>query len=114
MKKKLFAVLLAGMISISYSIIVEAATITIKKPEIQFNSDQEESALSKKMNEWEKAKQDAKAKQEQREQKLKDKKKEWEKAKQEAKAEQERKKQEAKAKQEQRQNAIKSFKDSFK
>ena len=89
MKKTILTGLLIGFISFAYSSFANAATVTFTKPTVQVNTSQEESALSKKMQEIEKKQAEAKAKQEQRQA-------------------------EAKAKQEQRQNAIKSFKDSFK
>lgn len=100
MRKAILTGLLMGFISFAYGSFANAATVTFTKPTVQVNTSQEESALSKKMQEIEKKQAEAKAKQEQRQAEIK--------------AKQEQRQAEAKAKQEQRQNAIKSFKDSFK
>lgn len=100
MSKKLLTILLAGIVTISYACVGKAATVTFTKPTIKVETKQEESELSKKINKTksdiEKAKSDAKAQQEANK-----------------KAAEERKK-EAEARQKQRQDAINSFKDSFK
>ncbi len=100
MKKTILTGLLIGFISFAYSSFANAATVTFTKPTLKVNTNQEESAISKKMKEIEQKQTEAKARQEQRQAEIK--------------AKQEQRQAEAKAKQEQRQNAIKSFKDSFK
>ena len=100
MKKIILNSLLLGIIVLSYNMAVNAATVTFTKPTIKVETKQEESELSKKINKTktdiEKAKADAQAQQEANK-----------------KAAEERKKA-AEAKQKQRQDAINSFKDSFK
>ncbi len=100
MKKVIITALFLGMVGFYCGISANAATVTFTKPTINVDTNQEESALSKKINQTksdiEKAKADSQAKQEARKQ-----------------AAEERKKV-AEEKQKQRQDAIKSFKDSFK
>ncbi len=89
MKKLALALSLIGIIGLSYCTVAHAASITVTKPSIQLNTDNEESAVSKKIKEVEQSKNELKAKQAQKEK-------------------------EAKEKRQQRKDAIDSFKDSFK
>lgn len=95
MKKALLTLALTGIITLSYSGVANALDLNITKPTVTVDTKNEESALSKKMQEWEKAKNDAKEQQEAL-------KKDIEKA-----------KADAKAKQEQRKEAFDNFKNSF-
>lgn len=100
MKKVIITALFLGIVGFYINTAANAATVTFTKPTINVDTNKEESALSKKINQTkediEKAKAESAAKQEARK-----------------KAAEERKKA-AEAKQKQRQDAINSFKDSFK
>ena len=106
MKKALLTLALTGIITLSYSGVANALDLNITKPTVTVNTKKEESALSKKMQEWEKAQADAKAKQDAN-------KKAWEKAKADSKAQQEANKKAAKQRQEQRKEAFDNFKKSL-
>ena len=118
MRKLLLALSLAGIIGLSYCTVANAASFTITKPSIQVNTDQEESAISKKMKEIEQAKKDAEARQAQREKAAKAKQEAFknniEQMKKDAEEQQAQREKAAKAKQQQRKDAINSFKNSFK
>jgi len=63
MKKALLTLALTGIITLSYSGVANALDLNITKPSVTVDTKKEESTLSKKMQEWEKTKADAKAKQ---------------------------------------------------
>ena len=116
MKKSLLTIVILSAIFMVYCNVANAATVTFTKPSIQVNQD--ESILEKKKQEYQ-AKKEAQqkaneAKKQQFQNEINKTKADIEKSKQEAKANQEKKAAEAKAKQKQRQDAINSFKDSFK
>lgn len=100
MKKTVITILFLCIVGFYLNTAANAATVTFTKPTIKVDTNKEETAFSKKINqtreEIEKAKAESEAKQEER------------------KKAAEEKKKEAEAKQKQRQDAIKSFKDSFK
>ena len=100
MKKTVITILFLAIVGFYLNTAANAATVTFTKPTINIDTNKEESAQSKKKKQTkediEKAKAESAAKQEERK-----------------KAAEERKKA-AEAKQKQRQDAINSFKDSFK
>lgn len=67
MRKTLLTALLTGFVVMSFAAMANAATFTYTKPSFEINTKQEESAVSKKISEFEKAQADAKARQAQQE-----------------------------------------------
>lgn len=118
MKKTILTLALTGIISLAYCGVANALDFSVTKPTVTVNTSKEESALSKKMKEIEKAQADAKAKQAAKQKENEAKKaelqKKVEKAKSDVKAQQEANKKAAEEKQQERKNAINSLKNSFK
>lgn len=97
MKKSLLTALLIGVLSVSYCMAANAASVTLTKPTVQVNTSNEESALTSKINKVKSDVDNAKAEQEKKQA--------------EAKAKQEQREKEAKAKQEQRKTAVQNLKN---
>lgn len=135
MKKAILTLALTGVITLSYCGVANALDFNVTKPTVTVNTSKEESALTKKMKEIEKAQADAKAKQEAKQKENEAKKAELqkkvekaksdakaqqdsnkkalEKAKSDAKAKQEANKKAAEKKQQERKDAINNLKKSF-
>ena len=107
MKKVLLTLALTGIITLSYCGVANALDVNIAKPAVTVDTKKEESAVSKKMKEIEKAKADTKAKQEAN-------KKEAEKKKAEAKKDFEKKQKDIKAKQDENKKAVEKAKTDLK
>lgn len=136
MKKTLLTISLAIVTAMAFCHVANAATVTYTKPSVTVNTSQEESVVSKKLKEIENKKAEAKAKKEANKKEAEEKKaavksdiekakkdvkskvdtakSDIENAKKDAKEKQEANKKQAEEKKKQRQDAINSFKNSFK